>query len=456
MKHVDIDASCKRHRAPVQSRHADGDGPVTRGVYLLLAAQFVSGLADNALLLVTIARLIELDAAAWLAPLLKFLFTLAYVFLAPFVGLLADRWAKASVMFQSNAIKASGVLMIGIGVHPLAAFTVAGAGAALYSPAKYGLITELVPPADLVRANGWIEVTTVCAILLGTVLGGLLVSPAVTQSATLAPLAALMPVDTALAPSLLCVLALYLLAAALNLLIPRHRPRYHPTPLRPGPALRRFAHANRTLWRDPLGGLSLAVTTLFWGVGATLQFIVLAWAQDRLELGLDQAAYLQGVVALGIVGGAFAAGRLVALRRAPAVLPLGIVMGLGVPLMTLVSSVPLAIPLLATVGALAGYFVVPMNALLQHRGYTLLNAGESIAVQNFNENLAVLAMLALYTALLAAQWHINTLIFALGALVAVVIALVMWHHRRRSPGSAPGAGIAGPSPSELPPRQHPS
>ena len=403
---------------------------VKRSFYLLMAAQFVSGLADNALLVVTIARLQEIDADPWLAPLLKLVFTVAYVVLAPFVGVLADRWPKARVMLQSNLIKASGCVLIGLAVNPLVAFAVAGLGAACYSPAKYGLVTELVPPEDLVHANGWIEVSMVCSIILGTLLGGLLVSDWFGHLPLMQTVNFDSLMQTALYPALAVVLALYLLAGALNLLIPDSGARYARVALQFKPLIARFKNANSNLWRDPMGRLSLAVTTLFWGAGATLQFVVLRWAQDSLDLGLDQAAYLQGVVAVGITVGAAAAGYWVALHQAPRVLALGVVMGLMVPLMTFVTSIPLAIPLLAIVGALAGFFVVPMNALLQHRGRVLLSAGESIAVQNFNENLSVLVMLACYAALLAADWSVNALIYTLGLVLAGCMALVMRNHHR--------------------------
>lgn len=402
-----------------------------KGVYLLVSAQFVSGLADNALLIVTIARLIELQAAAWLAPALKLFFTLSYVLLAPFVGALADRWAKAHVMFWANLLKGAACLAILLGLHPLAAFAVAGFGAACYSPAKYGLITELVPAQDLVRANGWLEVSTVCAIILGTGLGGVLVSDGFTAWQALDFLDSVSVLPSELAPALLAVLLLYLMAGALNMMIPGSGAEPVRTPWRAGVLIDRFWHANTTLWRDRLGGLSLAVTTMFWGAGATLQFVVLAWAQQSMGLSLDQAAYLQVVVAVGITAGAAAAGKWVSLPRAPRVLPLGVVMGLSVPLLALVDTLWLAVPLLVLVGALAGFFVVPMNALLQHRGYVLLRSGESIAVQNFNENLSVLVMLGAYSTLLAVNLPVNALIFALGLLVAGCTGFVALRHQRQ-------------------------
>ena len=404
---------------------------MTRGIACLMAAQFVSGLADNALLIVAMARLAEMGRSAWLAPLLKAVFTLAYVLLAPWVGALADRWPKARVMLAANGLKALACALMALAIDPLLAFALAGVGAAAYSPAKYGLVTELSPPEQLVHANGWLEVTTVGAIILGTALGGWLVGPWLLADGA-RYMGHALPVDSPLGAAILLVLALYALAAALNLLIPSSGARPHAMQPSFSALLTRFAHAQRTLWRDAQGGLSLGVTTLFWGAGATLQFVVLAWAQDNLSLSLSHAAYLQGVVAIGIGVGALAAGRWVALGQAPRVLPLGVAMGLAVPLLTLVHSVALAAPLLAAVGALAGLFVVPMNALLQHRGQRLLGSGESIAVQNFNENAAVLAMLGTYAGLQAAGWPLPWLVGLLGTAVAAGVALVMWRLRQRA------------------------
>jgi hypothetical protein len=297
------------------------------------------------------------------------------------------------------------------------------------------LVTEMVMPGKLVTANAWIEVSVVCAVLLGTVVGGLLVSDWFTGSAgALAVrevLADIAPNAGALGLSLLGVLSLYAIAALLNLKIPDSGRRYGARWQSPRVMLAAFWADNRRVWRDHEGGLSLAVTTLFWGVGATLQFVVLRWAQLGLNLPLDQAAYLQGVVAVGVVGGAALAGWVVGIEQARRVLPLGIAMGLVVPWMSAVHSIEMAVVLLALVGALGGLFVVPMNALLQHRGAILLTAGRSIAVQGFNENLSVLLVLGLYTALVAADLPMNALLLGLGIGVAGCIAALMW--RKRGP-----------------------
>ncbi|MEY3993834.1 MAG: hypothetical protein RLZZ113_939 [Pseudomonadota bacterium] len=401
-----------------------------RGFYTIMAAQFFSSLADNALLIAAIALLIELAAPEWMRPLLKLFFTLSYVVLAPFVGAFADSMPKGKVMFITNTIKVAGCAMLFFTVHPLLAYAVVGFGAAAYSPAKYGILTELLPPERLVAANGWIEGTTVGSIILGTMVGGALISPTISTWLLSIDLPIIdTGIDSPAESAILVIALIYLLAAAFNLRIPDTGARYPKQHTNPIKLAQDFWHCNVTLWRDKLGQISLAVTTLFWGAGATLQFIVLQWAEVQLGMSLDKAAILQGIVAVGIAGGAIFAARFVPLKNAPSVLKLGVAMGLIVPLMTLVHSLAGSIPLLVMIGALAGYFVVPMNALLQHRGHVLLSAGHSIAVQNFNENLNVLLMLGLYALLIKADMHVNVVIVIFGLFVAGTMALVIRRYR---------------------------
>ena len=403
---------------------------------MLIAAQFCSALADNALLIVCIALLLERNMPGWLAPMLKFSFTVAYVVLAPFVGALADAVPKGRLMMAMNALKVGGLLALLAGLNPLLALAVVGVGAAAYAPAKYGLVTELLPPERLVSANAWIEVSTVCAVVFGTALGGFLISPWMANSmngwTTLAP--------TGLA--LVLLLGLYALAAALNLKIPDSGARYAAQGSRPAELLRTFWNAQGRLWADPQGALSMAVTTLFWGAAAVLQFAVLRWATDVLGLPLSQGAYLQAAVAVGIVSGATLAGRWVTLHQAAKVLPLGILMGALVPLAAQASHWWMALPALVLVGALGGALVVPLNALLQHRGHQLLTAGRSIAVQNFNENASVLVMLAVYAALLSLGLPVSTLMSGLGVVVGLFMATLWWLQRIK-PAASPAAGHGG-------------
>ena len=416
------------------------------GFCLLIAAQFVSALADNALLIVTIAVLQEQALPGWWAPLLKFGFTVSYVVLAPLVGPLADALPKARLMAWMNAVKMMGVLALMVNIHPVLAFSIVGLGASGYAPAKYGLVTELVPAERLVAANGWLEVTVVCAALLGTGLGGLLVCPWWLESSWAS--VGWQAIDrlglfegSLLTSSLLGLLLVYALASLLNRGVPDSGARYPAGRRHPVLLTREFWHANRTLWRDREGGLSLAVTTIFWGVGATLQFAVLRWASDRLGLPLDQAAYLQGAVAVGVVAGAAIAGRWVPLASARHMLWAGVVLGLLMPVLASTTQLTIAVPLLAVVGLVGGLLVVPLNALLQHRGCTLLSAGRSIAVQGFNENASVLAMLAGYALFTALDVPIVVLLWGFGLLIAAAMSLLISRASSgdaRSPDSADG------------------
>ena len=401
-----------------------------RGFYTIMAAQFFSSLADNALLIAAIALLIELAAPEWMKPLLKLFFTVSYVVLAPFVGAFADAMPKGRVMFITNTVKVLGCGLLFFAVHPLLAYAVVGFGAAAYSPAKYGILTELLPPEKLVAANGWIEGTTVGSIILGTMVGGALISPTVSGFLLGLDFPGLdFHIDSPAESAILVIAVFYIIAALFNLRIPDTGARYEKQHTNPFKLLADFWHCNTTLWRDKLGQISLAVTTLFWGAGATLQFIVLQWAKEQLQMPLDKAAILQGIVALGIAAGAVLAARFVPLKQTPSVLKLGVAMGLVVPAMTLVTSMGASIPLLVLIGGLAGYFVVPMNALLQHRGHVLLSAGHSIAVQNFNENLNILVMLGLYALLIKLDLHVNAIIVIFGLFVAGTMALVIKRYR---------------------------
>jgi LPLT family lysophospholipid transporter-like MFS transporter len=402
---------------------------MNRGFYTIMAAQFFSSLADNALLIAAIALLASMHAPEWMTPLLKLFFVLSYVLLAAFVGAFADALPKGRVMFVTNMIKIVGCSMMFFGAHPLFAYAVVGFGAAAYSPAKYGILTELLPPEKLVAANGWIEGLTVISIILGTVLGGALVNPKIASSLLAFDFPLLdLGIDTATEAALAVIVVTYLVAAAFNLKIPDTGARYKHQERHPLKLIVDFAGCFATLWKDKLGQISLTVTTLFWGAGATLQFIVLKWAEQSLSMPLDQAAVLQGVFAIGVALGATAAARMIPLKRSLTVLPLGVAMGVIVMTMTLVHTVWLAYPLLILVGALSGYFVVPMNALLQHRGHVLMSAGHSIAVQNFNENLSVLTMLLLYAVMIKLNLDIKIVIVLFGLFVASAMLLTMRKH----------------------------
>ena len=403
---------------------------MNRGFYTIMAAQFFSSLADNALLFVAIDVLVRMNAPASLTPLLKLSFVLFYVLLAAFVGAFADSLPKGRVMFIANLIKILGCALMFLTVHPLLAYAVVGFGAAVYSPAKYGILTELLPPEKLVVANGWIEGLTVMSIIFGTVLGGALVSNAGSELLLSLDLPMLgTGIDTTSEAAMTVVAGIYVLAAVFNLRIPDTGARYEHQERNPAKLISDFANCSATLWKDKLGQISLAVTTLFWGAGATLQLIVLKWAERSLGMTLDKATGLIGVVAVGVAVGAVLAARMIPLRKSLTVIPMGIFMGFVVTIMVFVHDVIIAYPLLALIGFLSGFFVVPMNALLQHRGHVLMSAGHSIAVQNFNENLSILTMLALYAIMITLDLDLNIIIVLFGLSIAGITWLILKRHQ---------------------------
>jgi MFS family permease len=400
------------------------------GFYTIMAAQFFSSLADNALLMAAIALLHELHEPKWMTPALKMSFVVSYVLLAPLVGAFADSMPKGKVMLITNGIKVFGCTLMLLFAHPLIAYAVVGFGAAAYSPAKYGILTELLPARQLVIANGWIEGTTVSSIILGVLFGGALISPNIAT----ALLSFDCPViDTGISTppeaAIAVIMVLYVIAGVFNWFIPNTGVDHRMVNKNPLYLIREFAHCNALLWRDRLGQISLATTTLFWGAGATLQFIVIEWASKALGFNLSQASILQGVVAVGIAAGAVIAAKLVSLRGSVNVLPVGIAMGAVVMTMIAVNTLPLAIGVMILIGGCAGFFVVPMNALLQHRAPVMLNTRQSMSVNNSNQNIEILLIVELYALMMRAGVSANAAIVLFGVFVSGTMALVLVRHR---------------------------
>ncbi|KQY90514.1 MULTISPECIES: lysophospholipid transporter LplT [Roseateles] len=398
-----------------------------RGFYTIMSAQFFSSLADNALFVAAVELLRSSGAAEWQRAALVPMFALFYVVLAPFVGAFADAVPKGKVMFYSNSIKVVGCLMMLFGTHPLLSYAIVGLGAAAYSPAKYGILTELLPPSQLVKANGWIEGLTIASIILGVLLGGQLIGDRVSHML----LGFDLPffdtgIDTPPEAAIGSLVGLYVLAALFNLRIPRTESPLQPIAHSLVGLVRDFSSCNSRLWQDKLGQISLATTTLFWGVSGNLRYIVLAWAAAALGYGTQQASSLVGVVAIGTAAGAVVASLYCRLDRATSVIPLGIAMGLLVIFMNVIGNVWVAAPFLVLLGAIGGYMVVPMNALLQHRGHNLMGAGRSIAVQNFNEQACILGLGAFYTAM--TRFGLSA--FGAITIFGVVVAGTMWWIRR--------------------------
>ena len=398
-----------------------------RGFFTIMSAQFLSSLADNALFVAAVQLLRSSQAPEWQQAALVPMFALFYVVLAPFVGAFADSMPKGRVMLLSNFVKIAGCLLMLFGTHPLMAYAIVGLGAAAYSPAKYGILTELLPASQLVKANGWIEGLTIASIILGVLLGGQLVGPMLSPKLLSFDLPFITTsIDTAPEAAILVLIFVYFSAAWFNTHIPLTGAQMRPMPKRLITLLPDFWACNTLLWRDRLGQISLAATTLIWGVAGNLRFIVLAWAAAALGYSVTQASALQGVVAIGMAVGAVVASMRMRLEDGPRVITLGIGMGLLIIMLIFIDNVWVAAPFLILLGALGGFLVVPMNALLQHRGHNLMGAGRSIAVQNFNEQACILALGAAYS------FSTGMGLPTFGAITAfgLVIASVMWVIKR--------------------------
>jgi LPLT family lysophospholipid transporter-like MFS transporter len=400
-----------------------------KGFYRLVWAQFASGLADNALMILGIYFLQEQGYPGWWSPLLKFFFTFSYVALAGVAGPIADAFSKGYLMACMNIIKIFGVLILLSGSHPIVGFALTGMAAAVYAPAKYAWVTESVSSTLLVKANAFLEVSVVMSVLLGVALGGWLTGWHNDfwfegfNNDLLVALPWLAQTQIVLPFLLLCVV--YLMSAFINIGLKSMDSRVEKKALR-WQSFRwsLFWKNNQKLWSDPLGGLSLYVTTLCWGVGAVLQFAVLIWAQSYAGLSLSQGAYLQALVAIGVISGALLAARRFRISTARRAIPWGIILIILLPCLALIKSLWVAIPMLILAGCAGGILLVPMNALLQYRGQKILTSGRSIAVQGFNENLSVLIMLGIYSVLVAKD--VPLLVIMLLLTLPLMAAVMPW------------------------------
>ncbi|HBZ17619.1 lysophospholipid transporter LplT [Pantoea sp. NPDC088449] len=395
------------------SQPLNRDAPLlSRSMLAVIVAQFFSAFGDNALLFVTLAVLKNQYYPDWSQPILQMLFVATYILLAPFVGQMADSFAKGRVMMFANSLKLLGALIICFGFNPFLGYTLVGIGAASYSPAKYGILTEITHGERLVKANGLMEGSTIAAILLGSVAGGILA-------------------DWNLVAALVVCAMTYAMAVVANIFIPRL------TAARPGQSwhfgamLRSFVAATKILWRNGETRFSLLGTSLFWGAGVTLRFLLVLWVPVALGISDNKTpTTLNAMVAIGIVIGAAAAAKLVTLQTVRRCMPAGVLIGVMVVVFALQQSLLNAYLILMLIGALGGFFVVPLNALLQERGKDTVGSGNAIAVQNLGENTAMLLMLGLYTVAIKLGAPAVATGVGFGAIFAVAIALLWWKSRR--------------------------
>lgn len=387
----------------------------SKGMLSVIVAQFLSAFGDNALLFATLALLKAQFYPDWSQPVLQMVFVGAYILFAPFVGQIADSFAKGRVMMVANGLKLAGAAGICLGVNPFVGYTLVGIGAAAYSPAKYGILGELTTGDKLVKANGLMEASTIAAILLGSVAGGVLADWHV------------------IAALVACALA-YAGAVAANLFIPKLVAARPGQSWRLSAMTRSFFSACVVLWRNGETRFSLVGTGLFWGAGVTLRFLLVLWVPVALGI-TDNATptYLNAMVAVGIVVGAGAAAKLVTLETISRCMPAGILIGVVVAIFSLQHALLPAYALLLLIGMLGGFFVVPLNALLQERGKKSVGAGNAIAVQNLGENSAMLLMLGLYSLAVLVGVPAVAIGIGFGVLFALAIAaLWIWQRRQAS------------------------
>ncbi len=384
-----------------QQRSRIPAGLWSRGMVATLGAQFLSALADNALLFAALGLVRKLHYPAWSGPLIQEFFVAAYILLAPFVGALADAQPKGRVMAIANAAKFLGAFGMWLHMNPFFCYALVGGGAAANSPAKYGILGELTTRERLLKANSLLEASTIAAILLGAVAGGVLT-------------------DWSIEGALMAISVCYAASASCALLIPQLKRAAATTEFSISTSLRDFATQTRSLMQSPKARLAVVGTALFWGVGAALRFLVIAWVPVALKITSNKVpGFLTAMVAVGIVLGAALAARFVRLPTYQRALPAGVLIGIGVCLLPFAKSVSVAIAAMIFVGTCSGFFVVPLDALLQRQGEDGVGVGSAIAIQNLFENFSMLALVAGYTAATFMRIPVNDIAVGVGLFTAL-------------------------------------
>jgi LPLT family lysophospholipid transporter-like MFS transporter len=382
-----------------------------------LGAQFLSAFGDNALLFAALALVRKESYPAWSGPLLQAFFVGAYILLAPFVGVFADKRPKGCVMLYANIVKFVGALGMCLHVNPFLCYALVGAGAAANSPAKYGILGELATPPLLVKANSLLEASTIAAILLGAIAGGMLT-------------------DWSIEGALMAIAGCYAASALSAIFIPRIKRAVATINYSIASSVKSFALQTRSLLKSPNARLAVIGTALFWGAGAALRFLVIAWVPVALKVTNNRLpGFLTGMVAAGIVVGAALAARFVQLKHVHRALPAGILIGVGVCLLSFATTQPLAFTVMAFVGICSGFFVVPLDALLQREGENGVGAGAAIAIQNLFENLSMLALVSGYTAAVFLSVPVNDIAIGVGIFIALSMSILTLTHRK-SAGTA--------------------
>ncbi|MCD6047641.1 MAG: major facilitator superfamily 1 [Gammaproteobacteria bacterium] len=379
----------------------------SREFYCLLLAQFLSAVGDNAIFIAAIALIKQSSShPAFWGALLQASFLIAYIILAPYVGPLADGCAKSRVMLFSNALKFFGAVAMFYGFDPLLCYAVIGVGAAAYSPAKYGILIEMFPASLLVRANGYLEGSTIVAILLGVTIAGKMA-------------------DISLIFLFFFCALLYFAAGVINLFIPKIQPLHTFSLLQLKTYTLQFWGKFTYFIRQTPARFSLMGTTTFWSVGTSLRLILFAWIPFIFfKENNALPSTLMGTLSIGIVAGALLAGQWIDLSHVKRVLLPGFFLGLLVSSIVFIHHLWILFLLMIAIGFCGGLFAVPLNALLQDVGHKTVGAGVALAFQNFCENSGMLAFTLVYSLLLQLHLPLPWIVFTLGLVMISVVGML--------------------------------
>ena len=376
------------------------------GMAATMLAQFFSAFADNAIFFAILAFIKQLHYPEWSQSALQIGFVIPFILLSPFVGQFADSMSKGKAMMIANGVKLLGAALICLNINPFLGYFLVGVGAAGYSPAKYGILGELTSGDNLVKANGLIEASTIAAILLGSLAGGHIA-------------------DLNITLALLTCVVMYGLAMIANIFIPKLPAARQDIEWKFMSMIKDFAKTFKIIFNNKQALYTLLGTSLFWGAGITLRFLLISWVP--IVLGITDNSTptnLNAVVAIGIVVGTGLASATVSISNTFRCIPAGILMGLAVIAFTLQSNMISSYILLVVIGALGGYFLVPLNASIQKIGKELIGAGSVISIQNLSEYSAMMIMLSAYTLAVAGGLSVITIGVGFGMLFAIIIAFV--------------------------------
>lgn len=388
------------------------DKLLNKGVISVVNAQFFSALADNALFFALLELLDKLGALKESTYLLQACFLISYILLAPIVGLFADNQPKSRVLMIGNGMKLLGVALLFLDASPFLCYAIVGVGAAVYSPAKFGILGELVTTRLLVKVNGMVEGSTILAILLGAYLGGLLAEISVVKAFIFAG-------------------GMYAVAVVFNLFIPKIQ-AVRKDSFAPKALLKSFGSILVKLACDKQARFAILGSSLFWGAATTLRLLLNDWVRVVLEGGTEMVAMLSAIVSIGIVFGALIASLFISVKNIKWCLWAGLAMGVMATIFSFQTNIYSVYVFLILMGACGGTFVIPMNALLQERGKLFESAGTAVAVQNFSENFVMIVMMVIFGSLAYYEVSVITLMVCFGVFFSMGVLGLFYHISKRN------------------------